>query len=70
MRLSFNFLYILFLRICKSAHPSVAVEVNRSVDLAAIRLRTLQYFHETEVNLESLEMTQPNQIVPLYSIFM
>lgn len=39
------------------------------MDLAAIYLQTLQHFHETEVNLESLEMTQPNQIVPLYSIF-
>lgn len=35
----FSFLY-LFLRISKSARPLVAVEVNRSVDLAAIHLLT------------------------------
>ncbi len=58
---------------CKSARPSVAGEVNRSVDLAAIHLKTFKEQRRSGfVESSRLEMTRlerPDQIMPLYSIF-
>lgn len=62
----FSFFFVVFLLICNSAYPTLAVEVNRSVAgchifLAAIYLWTfrkkpLQIFQEKGVNLERVNV--------------
>lgn len=53
--------------LCNSAHPPVAVEVSRSVDLAAIQKKEKNCGHfQRECFLKTRRLSQ---IVPLYSVF-